>query len=246
MPFLTGIGLEGHLPQEDEEEEEELLALPAPSPRCRSLARVGTQDISVDSGEDPLDELQRLVRRTRSKMDVQKKVLHSFMSDVNQIKGQERSFSCTDLAVQSPSVGRATQQLQLSGAEQPRQRTAAIKGGPALAALTDHRSGRTPNGATAALSSVADPRGMAMRSSSLSSSRSQPTLLGSGSAAIAIPIAARSDFQALRMPARRAPPGALGRQKLCSSAAIAAGRSLGVTPAIGCTPKRASLLGPLV
>ncbi|CAE8659563.1 unnamed protein product, partial [Polarella glacialis] len=48
--------------------------------------------------EDPMEELRRMVRKCRTKMDSQTKVLNGFISEVGLVKGMDRSFSCTEFA----------------------------------------------------------------------------------------------------------------------------------------------------
>eukprot|EP00933_Yihiella_yeosuensis_P056796 TRINITY_DN56226_c0_g1_i1.p1 TRINITY_DN56226_c0_g1~~TRINITY_DN56226_c0_g1_i1.p1 ORF type:complete len:292 (-),score=46.46 TRINITY_DN56226_c0_g1_i1:91-966(-) len=179
MAFLTGVDLEGRL----HEDAEEQLALPAPPrrvpkrlPREEVKALEGPQpgsygqlmkEVLTLEGEDPLEELKRMVRRTRAKMDSQTRVLDGFISDVNQVKGIARSFSCTDIAVSSGRGPSPRNQPSLTGSGG--QKVASLTGGQASLALSKSQS-------QAALTS-----GQA----SLTSGYSQ--LLGSSQSAISLP-----------------------------------------------------------
>lgn len=275
MPFLTGIDLEGRI--KEEEDEAPLLALPAPPPRCRSVALAHARsdlalvdderprpeynkllkDVS-SADDDSLEELQRLIHRTRGKMDAQKKVLHGFISDVHQIRGQERSFSCTDIALPSPSGSQRPQQLQLRDRSSSSTSLALPSAGrssssSSLALPSAGRSSSTTSlalpsggrprsdgaGAASAPALAAEPRDASLRNGILRSSRSQPMLSsgsavgGHGAGSVPFPAPRQRDLQPLQMPARRAPPGAPGRQKLQSSAAAAAGRAFGAASMAG-------------
>mmetsp|Transcript_58545 Transcript_58545/g.130802 ORF Transcript_58545/g.130802 Transcript_58545/m.130802 type:complete len:208 (+) Transcript_58545:62-685(+) len=103
MAFLTGVDLEGRLQDHDQ------LALPAPPRRRKPRAKRNEDELlaieakPADYSEllreatklefdDSLEELRRMIKRTRSTMDSQMKVLDGFISDVNHLKGMQRNF----------------------------------------------------------------------------------------------------------------------------------------------------------
>lgn len=216
MAFLTGVDLEAQLREEEDDARQQLLALPPPrratvapapqlalqdhSPRRKSLDYGTILKNAMDlHTEDPLDELRRMIKRTQTKMDSQTKVLHGFMTDVNQIRGLDRNFSCTDLAVATPS-----------GSHQPALtagKSMALTAGKSMAslqALQDLTPGKRPSSASG--KTIRGPkRCESLRS--LPHSSSQP----------ALPSTQRLGFRSeapLVMPARRAPPGAPQAQPL--------------------------------
>lgn len=256
MAFITGVDLEQRIAEEDEYEEP-LLALPAPPVRHRSVAP-GPFDLALVeqrpkdfhellrdvtySNDDSLEELRRMVARTRSKMDSQKKVLNGFIADVNAMQGADRSFSSSkELAALPAPNARKPLQLQdrsssctaLTLARTPSSSSLALvpsraRGGGSLAGS----SSRSP-AAAAAPNPGARSTSLRGGGPSLAESRSQPTLLGSnsgGAGGLAGLLKPKEEFQALQMPARRAPPGAPGSQKLrFSASALLAGKSVGAS-----------------
>lgn len=263
MAFLTGVDLEGRLAEEPASPLLALCAPPeAPKPR-RAPAKAPSfalgdkpgpkieyrqllKDLSsYGNDEDPLEELRRLVSRTRKKMDGQRDVLKGFIEDVNVIKGMDRGFSCTDLATYSaPSSGRGPVQLHrqalaghsasaplaLMGPSASQSALATMAAASAAKSSSTTALRRWPSGAgllggvgTGGGNSGAS-RGLPQRSSALGVSRSTPSLLGNLKALSAA--GARGDpFAAKVLPPRRAPPGAPGnpliRNELRASASAA-------------------------
>ncbi|CAE7195466.1 unnamed protein product, partial [Symbiodinium pilosum] len=68
--------------------EDELLAIETQPADYSELLREATK-LEID---DSLEELRRMIKRTRSNMDCQMKVLDGFISDVNHLKGNARNF----------------------------------------------------------------------------------------------------------------------------------------------------------
>lgn len=220
MAFLTCVGLEGNL-REEEDEQPRLLALPAPKPRRKVSPQTSSLELldklppaqkAVDytgilkdacaltnGDEDPLEELRRMIRRTRGRMDNQTKVLNGFISEVNQIKGLQRSFSCTEIDPRDANCAPG----KISG--------------PAAAALQDQRPAALHDRPSSA--SRANARTLALRSNppnAMTQSRSQPTVLGpsqSQSSLLALRNVHGGDAAPLALPARRAPPG-VGRPEI--------------------------------
>ncbi|CAK0837296.1 unnamed protein product, partial [Prorocentrum cordatum] len=54
--------------------------------------------------EDDLEELRRMIRRTRKKMDAQCQVMDRWTSDVREIRGADRSFEKTPALTYSAST----------------------------------------------------------------------------------------------------------------------------------------------
>eukprot|EP00931_Biecheleriopsis_adriatica_P077458 TRINITY_DN51023_c0_g1_i1.p1 TRINITY_DN51023_c0_g1~~TRINITY_DN51023_c0_g1_i1.p1 ORF type:complete len:248 (-),score=54.22 TRINITY_DN51023_c0_g1_i1:37-738(-) len=208
MAFLTGVDLEGRL----QEEEEAQLALPAPARRPPRRPRPALQAeeaplalenqppgnysqllkdcMALEEG-DPLEKLRRMIKRTRSKMDSQTKVLDGFISEVGQIKGMQRNFSCSDIdkadSASMKALPAKASQAELMPGKAASQR--ALKGSSSSTALVPSES-----------------RGQPKRSAgppALGTSQSQPCL----SAAPAL-LALQRDAAPLVVPQRRSPPGA--------------------------------------
>jgi len=210
MAFLTGVDLEGRLAEEPEESALALLPPPRPRPvRKKSSANFAIddaprprveytqllKDVSSygNTEEDPLEELRRLVRKTRAKMDTQTKVLNGFITDVAQINGMSRSFSSSDLsALPPPSSAAALPGPRGDAARGARQLALRSGGGSSALAL------RRPD-------PPSEPRGQARRSEGIAASRSMPML-------------PHADTTAAKLPARRPPPGGFGREEPRSSA----------------------------
>merc|ERR1719293_289358 len=118
MAFLTGVDLETHL-----REEGHLEALPLAKPRRRSPPSLGRElaledapakDVDYNSllsdalqieAEDDLEELRRMICRTRKKMDAQCQAMDKWTSDVREIRGADRAFE------KMPAPGRGRDQL---------------------------------------------------------------------------------------------------------------------------------------
>mmetsp|Transcript_135445 Transcript_135445/g.235556 ORF Transcript_135445/g.235556 Transcript_135445/m.235556 type:complete len:263 (-) Transcript_135445:124-912(-) len=231
MAFITGVGLETLL--QDEEEEERRLALRAPPSHLDQLdlALLDAEPPSFGellhntvkmNSDDPLEELRRRIKRTRAKMDAQTQVLNGFITDVQQIRSLEKSFSSSSLS--SPGAQRAA--LPAPSAHRVR----AALGPPSAAALalpepaarsralatrTNTRSAR-PSSANATSPGLGS-RAAAVRSSrpagSLGQSQSQPSLSPSS-----VLGGLHQKTAALVMPQRRAPPGAAGNNTQKASA----------------------------
>eukprot|EP00930_Biecheleria_cincta_P035805 TRINITY_DN24602_c0_g1_i1.p1 TRINITY_DN24602_c0_g1~~TRINITY_DN24602_c0_g1_i1.p1 ORF type:complete len:241 (+),score=45.15 TRINITY_DN24602_c0_g1_i1:46-768(+) len=214
MAFLTGVDLEGRL-----HEDEELLALPAPVRRPRRPRPADDEALALEDSkpvaygdllkqtmaleeEDPLEELRRMIKRTRSKMDSQRKVLDGFISDVSQIKGMARNFSDTDTLALGDRA------------------SAAALPAPSKAAMREASSQRSLKaGASSALalapvrpsSGSRESRCMPRRGGgALATSQSQPSLGSKGACAppSAALLALQRDSAPLTVPQRRSPPGA--------------------------------------
>eukprot|EP00913_Durusdinium_trenchii_P018210 g17108.t1 len=157
--------------------EEEPLAIEAKPVEYSDLLRE-TMALEMD---DSLEELRRMIKRTRNKMDTEMKVLDGFISDVNQIKGMQRSFE-EPLAALPPN----------RSGSQP-----ALKAPPHSMALQ----------AISSAVALSESRRLPKRSTplpALTHSQSTPAI---GSAAM---LALRS-AQPLVLPKRRAPPFSQGR-----------------------------------
>lgn len=240
MAFLTGVGLETCIEEESDEEALELvpqkrLALPAPRTDYDQLDLALLDDEppsfgqllkNVQStGDDPLAELKRRIKRTRAKMDEQNKVMDGFMSDVRQMQGLDREFYSSALSLPSPS----TQKAALPAPAATRSRSLAALGPPAAPALPGPAPGRRPaarSGATelalstrpsSATTTGASSRGAAVRSDrpagTLGQSQSQPSLNKSS-----VLGGLHQKHSSIVMPQRRAPPGAANSETLKSSA----------------------------
>lgn len=224
MAFLTGIGLETHLAEEEADEEalelvpKKRLALPAPQadydqldlllyneePPSFNQLLSNVQTTRADPF-DPLEELRRRIKRTRAKMDKQHKVLDGFISDVQQISGLESPVTSprrAKAALPAPAAGKSFAALGPSPAlalpgPSSRRRTTAPTASELCALSTRPSSASTSVGVKS--------RATAVRSSAgtLGESQSQPSL--KQSSAIGRLHQKHAD---LVMPQRRAPPGA--------------------------------------
>ncbi|CAK9045974.1 unnamed protein product [Durusdinium trenchii] len=192
MAFLTGVDLEGRV------QDHQQLALPAPRTRRRRNKKLEEEEpLAIEAKpveysdllretmalemDDSLEELRRMIKRTRNKMDTEMKVLDGFISDVNQIKGMQRSFE-EPLAALPPN----------RSGSQP-----ALKAPPHSMALQ----------ASSSAVALSESRRLPKRSTplpALTHSQSTPAI---GSAAM---LALRS-AQPLVLPKRRAPPFSQGR-----------------------------------
>mmetsp|Transcript_139681 Transcript_139681/g.260494 ORF Transcript_139681/g.260494 Transcript_139681/m.260494 type:complete len:275 (+) Transcript_139681:102-926(+) len=229
MAFLTGVGLETHLGEDDADEEalelvpRKMLALPAhrsdfdqldilldreEPPSFNQLIK----NAQVTRMDDPLEELRRRIKRTRQKMDAQNKVLDGFINEV-------QDMQCSS-PFSSPRAGRAALPA-------PAPKSFAALGAPAVPALPGPaprqrssvrpgaiencpRSTRSTRPSSANTSAGASSRGAPVRSSgqagTLGQSHSQPSLQRSS----VVGGLHQRDTAAIVMPQRRAPPGAPG------------------------------------
>lgn len=168
--FITGVDLGGRPAEEDEESlyesvQSPLYALDNQHSESRmeykQLLDVVNSFDSTDTG-DPLDELRRLIRKTRTKMDSQKKVLDGFTSDVHQMRACDRSFSCSDLAALSASSASPSRQRPQLLCSPPQRRVAALGAAPtAASALTGRWSGTAASAGALALSKQSSSSSMA-------------------------------------------------------------------------------------
>lgn len=226
--FLTGIDLEGRCQKEDvkdegtDDEEPTRLALPAPcapskrrslelldrpAPEGRSVEYSSLlQDALALHDEDPLEELRRLIKRTRAKMDSQTKVMDGFIEDVNQIRGLGRSCSSSGLK-----------------AIAARQAAPALADKPARAELRKPLQAGTLS--TSSLSIVRPSSASSDFRSKPKRSASTPALLldrprPSPAAAAALDL--HDIGTPLVLPARRAPPGSVACRPRLPEALVAA------------------------
>lgn len=249
MAFLTGVNLETRLHVDVEEFDAPLLALPAPpqpkrrvhpeipsvlqlrdapepeAPQFRKLL----DDCSNLNRDDSLDELRRMIKKTRKKMDTQKEVMKGFLHDVNQIRMMDRNFSADDDTPRGPAAIKDAPSHRAITAGPGGELALKLPGGPAAIkdvpghrAITGGPAGppralgppALPHSASAGKLPGPDSRGTSLRGSCSVSgpvgnsmatrTQSQPTLR---------PAAALADIDTtpIQMPARRAPPGGYGR-----------------------------------
>jgi len=136
MAFITGVGLETKLAAESDDEDRIVPVHRSPHLQrsARPLALQNGQSaledaprqsapvdprqllqtaLALEEGdEDPLAELQRMIRRTRGKLDGQRKVLSGFISDVGRIRaegGSDASSSTGSLTAWSPGKPQSAQ-----------------------------------------------------------------------------------------------------------------------------------------
>eukprot|EP00929_Paragymnodinium_shiwhaense_P009551 TRINITY_DN11376_c0_g1_i1.p1 TRINITY_DN11376_c0_g1~~TRINITY_DN11376_c0_g1_i1.p1 ORF type:complete len:304 (-),score=60.95 TRINITY_DN11376_c0_g1_i1:220-1131(-) len=248
MAFLTGVNLEGHVP------ESELRLVPRKKrtppkkmsgqmelmdmPRGAPVEYGGLLKTVTKLGEDDeLEELRRMIKQTRSKMDDQRGCLNRFMSDVRQINFESRNFDSEDIVLYSPSAARgkaasacgsagATKQLTASasvpalgnGTAPGINKRVGVKNAGAIVPLGG-ATGTVASSSALALpgyagqsSSTGRPSSAGKRSEVLRSD-AQPTVGRSHSTpALAQAMMRPLDTKALQMPARRAPPGAAAGQ----------------------------------
>lgn len=252
MAFITGVDVGGRILEEDDEPAP-LLALPAPprrqpKPRCNELALSDGRDIQYGSllkdtlalhDEDELEQLRRMIKKTRGKLDNQTKVLNGFISNVNQLRGEERSFSCTDLVVAGGSRKRGSSHPALAAppgkgraALPPSGSAPMLKGSESALALHRPGSGNGPKAIAPlqTLQSREETRVTVMQRSTprgLGHSRSTPLLMKvASSKPAAAPYAPPThvDTTPLQMPARRAPPGAPGSASVTGAAGTIPGQ----------------------
>lgn len=203
----------------------------------------------LKGSEDPLEELRRRIKRTRSKMDSQNQVMDGFLNDVRQMQHMDKSFSSAELSTPSSPAG-ALALTNGAGSKVP----ALTNGSGAKALCSGPNSleqGQHPRALGPRPSSASNSRGLSLRSDvpsrRLGESRSQPALTAAAKAAVG----GLHQATPLTLPARRAPPGAPGSelQKAISSAAAArrsaiaataSGDALGTGVRIGATRKSSS------
>lgn len=177
--------------------------------------------VAMGGNDDPLEELRRRIKRTRAKMDSQNQVMNSFLSDVNQMKQLDRSFSSAELSTPRSDAG-GTPALT-AGPKAP-----ALCGSSSCTALAMPGRGPAPRPGSA----NANARGLSLRSDAASNrrlgeSRSQPALTAAAMGSL------HNQSAPLALPPRRAPPGAPGTefQKAISSAGAARRRALAANAA---------------
>lgn len=201
MAFLTGVDCEHRiescerlrlaLPAQASLERYTPLALDDDRPRKNVEYKQLVQDVTVCRREESaLDELRRLIQKTRKKMDDQTKVLDGFISDVSRVQDLDRNFSTEDdelRALQSWAKPRRPQMLALPP-------NASVDQSVPNSAIVPAKT-RSPGG-------IICDKVMLRRNDTLNHSTSVPSFH---------PAAARvSDaFAPLVMPKRRSPPGAL-------------------------------------
>lgn len=251
MAFLTGVDLEGRLRQEQHDESQPLLALPAPPrrkvhPEIPSILQIQNEpyvepprvghlmnDCSALDDRDAIDDLRRMIQRTRKKMDNQKAVMRGFLHDVNQIRMMDQNFRADELTPRGPAAL----------ADKPGPSPATIKDRQPPAAIRDSSSSPAAikdctapaaitggPGPPRALGPPAPPegpppvtsstgrlpaigcrtaghlgRGSSTSPSGVARSKSQPSLRP-------VPSFNELDTSYLKMPARRAPPGSVARE----------------------------------
>ncbi|CAJ1390638.1 unnamed protein product [Effrenium voratum] len=128
MAFLTGVDLEGRL------QDHQQLALPAPRRRRRKAEEGKGKPLAIEKpveysdllrdamaleNDDSLEELRRMIKRTRGKMDTEMKVMDGFLSEVNHIKTMQRSFEEPMAALPSCGSKFALKDLKASAPERP-------------------------------------------------------------------------------------------------------------------------------
>jgi len=261
MAFITGVDVGGRIYEEEDEQPAPLLALPAPrrrqpkprAPRDDALVLSDGREIQFGSllketlaltDEDPLEELRRMVKKTRGKLDSQTKVLNGFISTVNQVRGEERSFSCTDLVAASGSGRRRNSNPAIAA---PLSQDWAALGHGGHAALPPSGSAprmlkgpesalavRRPGSANAPKAimpletretRVVVQRGMQRASGGMGQSRSTPSLMKVDSKVALQAPPTHVDMTPLQLPARRAPPGAPGSGSVTGVGSVAGQRS---------------------
>lgn len=229
--FLTGVDLEGRI-EEDEDEEPPRLALrrepaprrlPSPYLQLTDGAALGSSkldysqllrdamQIAPQAEEDPLEELRRLIDKTRKKMDNQTKVLNGFITDVNRMRELDRNFAEDEetpaLANGAhPALGDRTASTKLKS----------IKGGLAGSSSVKSLS-LVPSKSKGSLA-LARPMSAASEARAVvKRSESRPSLMQSASmpALMAPSMASFRGIEApLVPPPRRAPPGPIARPRL--------------------------------
>lgn len=258
MAFLTGVDLLGRERRAAEEEDDKLALVrrrPSPSPVLggqhlelldqEEPVEYGTllkRTLALNDEEDPLEELRRMIEKTRTKMDAEKKVLNGLISDVRNIDAMHRSFSCSEVALAPTPSGGGKAALGSTralggGSGGPK----AIAGSASAAALSNvaHRgpaakSALVPRPSSGGRSQVLRSGPVAALGGGTAQSQSTPALMQFFSSKIAKPLSE------LELPARRAPPGCGAP----SAAAPAGSQSLArrrqeaeATGRRGCTPE---------
>lgn len=224
MAFLTGVNLETHLAAE-----ELALAIPKRRPprRRKQLAledasswkakAICNQEKPVEYGsllkavgdmqggnDDPLEELRRRIKRTRSKMESQQQVMNGFLSDVREMQQRDRSFF-SQHEFETPSSPAAA--LVDGYSSKPAALPPSASSPAALAPSASSTEIVQRQGAPVARpSSASNSRVVSLRSDSgrssrrLGESRSQPALTAAA-------VESLHQAKPLALPQRRAPPG---------------------------------------
>lgn len=151
------------------------LALPAPRPRRRRVRKNEEEPLAIEAKpvqysdllkdvhalemDDSLEELRRMIQRTRGKMDSEMKVMDGFLADVSHIKGMQRNFdeplaalpsSQSQPALKAPERVKALQ-TSSSAVALGDSRKLPKRSGPSLPALSHSQSAPTLGAATAML-----------------------------------------------------------------------------------------------
>lgn len=233
MAFLTGVNLETHLAAE-----ELALAIPKRRPprRRKQLAledasswkakAICNQEKPVEYGsllkavgdmqggnDDPLEELRRRIKRTRSKMESQQQVMNGFLSDVREMQQRDRSFFSQHEfeTPSSPAAALVDGYSSKPAALPPSASSPAILAPSASSTEIVQRQGApVARPSSASNSRVVSLRSDSGRSRRLGESRSQPALTAASRSQPALTAAAVESLhqvKPLALPQRRAPPG---------------------------------------